>query len=502
MALISETLKQLKKGDIPQNTEDLEIYNESLVEYENIKLIMVKYRFKKYLLAEGSGSLLDELTGDKVQNLGKICPLIHENRVILNEYFEFTKPVAFNKNSTTIGLGDRLGLATPGHIKAIQGKNIKPVFAQQSIRELTMTKREMIDVLDAACFAVFQEGYKGGFGADADHLKEEEDIQSSLSIGMSMITLDCSDKIEDTTNMNYSEVSNKFESLPDDLKNYYLREYNERKYHIKKSDYYFSKKDLLFNVITYGRAIDFTEKIYNKYMKEKKQEVDFELSIDETISPTSLLSHFFIANELSERGVKLTSLAPKFCGEFQKGIDYIGDIHEFEENIKGHALIADNFDYKLSIHSGSDKFSVFPLIAKYTHGIFHVKTAGTNWLEAIRVIANVNPDLYREIHEHALKHIKYVQGYYNINPELSDIPQLKDVADNELSDYLDNNVARQLLHVTYGLLLTDTDSNRDYIFREKILYTLDRYENLYHQYLIKHIGEHLSKLNVKDKEGK
>ena len=69
---------------------------------------------------------------------------------------------------------------------------------------------------------------------------------------------------------------------------------------------------------------------------------------------------------------------------FRKGIDYIGDLGQFEEELR-FTQIASHFGYKLSIHSGSDKFSVFPIIGKYAEAAgYHVKTAGTNWLEALR----------------------------------------------------------------------------------------------------------------------
>ena len=126
------------------------------------------------------------------------------------------------------------------------------------------------------------------------------------------------------------------------------------------------------------------------------------MSVDETESPTTAAQHYFIASELSRRGVKLDSLAPRFCGQFQKGVDYIGDIHELEENFRVHAGIARHFGYKLSLHSGSDKFSVFSSFASCCDGHFHVKTAGTSWLEAMAVVAETEPQLYRRIHAFAL----------------------------------------------------------------------------------------------------
>ena len=163
--------------------------------------------------------LYDDLEGTDIGGKGKACPLTYENRLVLNRYFDYTAPRAFGTKIATIGLGDRLGLASPGHIETVLGKEIKPVLAQQSIRELTLTNRSMTDMLDAAAFAVFQEGYKGGYSADGDHIKLESDIKYALSLGVSMITLDCSDQIDKTIEEASDEViAKEFSNVPEEVK--------------------------------------------------------------------------------------------------------------------------------------------------------------------------------------------------------------------------------------------------------------------------------------------
>ncbi|MEM2146234.1 MAG: tagaturonate epimerase family protein, partial [Candidatus Jordarchaeaceae archaeon] len=98
-----------------------------------------------------------------------VCKCNSENASTLRRIFPFTRPRTIGL-TPAIGLGDRLGLATPGHIRAIRGLKILPVLAQQSIREIERTKRMPQEVLDDVSWAVFQEGYRRGFAADADHL--------------------------------------------------------------------------------------------------------------------------------------------------------------------------------------------------------------------------------------------------------------------------------------------------------------------------------------------
>ena len=288
---------------------------------------MVKDQAEKYILATGNGQLYDDLEGTSIEGKGKACPLTYENRLVLNRYFDYTAPRAFGTKIATIGLGDRLGLASPGHIETVKGKEIKPVLAQQSIRELTLTNRSMTDMLDAAAFAVFQEGYKGGYGADGDHIKEESDIKYALSLGVSMITLDCSDQIDKTIEEASDEViAKEFDNVPEEVKQRYFDKYLNKTFEVNGLSLSFDETSLMRNILLYDEAITYTTHVYNEYISKEDRAIDFEISIDETETVTAPISHFFVANELIERGVTVVSLAPRFCGEFQKGIDYIGDV--------------------------------------------------------------------------------------------------------------------------------------------------------------------------------
>ncbi|WP_248925264.1 tagaturonate epimerase family protein [Paenibacillus hamazuiensis] len=472
----------------------VKVYEKSLDEAAGTKLLMIKDGYTKYLIAVGEGSLYSELQGN-AQGGYKVCPLSHENRLVLNKYFPYTAPQAFGTQIATIGLGDRLGLASPGHIQTVRGKNVRPILAQQSIRELNLTGRNYKEVVDAAAYAVFQEGYKDGYGADGDHLKVEADIQMSLDLGFTMLTLDCSEKIDNTVDGTTREAqAAKYAQLPESVRSHYESRYLDKTFEAAGTKFTFDKATLIENVLIYGAAIDFMEHVYNTYIKTAPRAVDFEISIDETATPTAPESHFFVAKELYSRGLEIYSMAPRFCGEFQKGIDYIGDIAQFEKELKIHAGLADEFGYKLSIHSGSDKFSVFQLIGEYTKGRFHVKTAGTNWLEAMRTVARVNPSLYRKMHQYALEHYEEATAYYHVNGTPDKVKPLDQVSDADLPTYMDEENARQVIHITYGILLQAKDAQGNSLFKDEFYRTLSDHEEEYSQALIKHIGKHLELL--------
>ncbi len=490
--------KQLASGGTAFSSSDVKVYEASLVTHEQDRIAMVAAGGVRQLLVTGGGALYQALNGEEDNQDGvafKVCPLTNANRLVLNAYFDYTKPRAFGTNIATIGLGDRLGLASPGHIKTIAGRDIRPILAQQSIRELNLTNRTYEDVLDAAAFAVFQEGYKDGWGADGDHLKTTSDIEYALGLGFSMLTLDASEHIDnEAAALSDEEIASRYAQLDESYRSRLEADYADRLFTITGGNIMMKSTQMKRYALVYGKAVAFMLEIYRTYIEHAERDIDFEISIDETSTPTEPAAHWFVASELHREGVRVYSVAPRFCGEFQKGIDYIGDLAQFEQELAVHAHIADHFGYKLSIHSGSDKFSVFALVAKYTNGRFHLKTAGTNWLEAVRAVAKVNPALYRSMHAYAEEHVEEALKYYHITADFSKIKPLSEVADADLPAYMDDNNARQLIHITYGLLLTAKDPAGKLQFKDEFYATLANYEEAYEEGLIAHIGKHLQLL--------
>jgi hypothetical protein len=490
--------KQLASGSTSFTNEGVHVYEASYAEHGQDRIAMAAAGGVRQLLVTGGGVLYAALSGETSEHEGtayKVCPLTNENRLVLNQYFDYTKPHAFGTQIATIGLGDRLGLAAPGHIKTVAGRDIRPILAQQSIRELTLTGRTYNDVLDAAAFAVFQEGYKDGWGADGDHLKTTADIELALGLGFSMLTLDASEHIDnDAASWSDEEVAARYVELDEAYRARIEADYADRLFTITGGNIMVKSSQLKRYALVYGKAVAFMVSIYRTYIANAGREIDFEISIDETSTPTDPAAHWFVSSELHREQVNVYSVAPRFIGEFQKGIDYIGDLAQFELELAVHAHIADHFGYKLSIHSGSDKFSVFALVAKYTNGRFHLKTAGTNWLEAVRAVARVNPSLYRSMHAYAEQHVEEALKYYHITADFSKIKPLSEVPDADLPEYMNDNNARQLIHITYGLLLTAKDDAGKLQFKDEFYQTLNENEQAYEEALISHIGKHLQLL--------
>ena len=479
--------------------EESRIYETSIRQKQNTVFYIAKEEKEKVLVLSGSDEYMSDFDGQEIKAgtiTAKVCALSHDNCVQIRKLFPFMRPVGHGDKKFSFGLGDRLGVATPGQIRAARQLDVFPILAQQSMRELKLTGRTYSNVLDDVSWAVFQEGYDTGFGADGDHLKSAEEIKMALDCGYSMITLDCSEHIDNHYNdMDELQLQQSYAQLPQSKRAEIEAEYLSSKLDID-TEIIFSKTDLMKIALVYARALDFIGQIYRELILPSPVKIDFEASIDETTIPTSPAAHYYIASELKKSNIKVQSMAPRFCGEFQKGIDYIGNLQDFEKEFIVHVSIADHFGYRLSIHSGSDKFSVFPIIGQYTHMNVHVKTAGTNWLEAVRLIATKNQSLYRRMHKFALEHLDEARKYYHISGKPENIPDINTLSDGALPSLMDANDSRQLMHITYGLIMQAKDNSGSDVFKSELYDTLYQYEDDYNEYLIKHISRHFKTLGA------
>ena len=421
--------------------------------------------------------------------------LSYENYLAAAEYLPFMKPSSLRDKTTTIGCGDRLGAANPGHIRAARDFDISPVLAQQSIRELNLTGRTYPQVVRDAAYSVLQEGYDSPYGADGDHLKTLADIDIALAAGMPMITLDLTEVMNPAPAQWSDEaVRSAFSGLPQTVQDRVLRDYAGKTFRLGDISLTITESEARRCALMYWKALDFTAEVDARLRSKRGDAYDLEVSIDETTAPTVPSHHLFIASELKRRNVTLNSLAPRFVGEFQKGIDYIGNLAEFERQFIVHCEIAKAFgDYKVSIHSGSDKFSAYPVIGRHTGLRVHVKTAGTRWLEALRAVSLGDPALFRDLLAKAYHYYPEALKLYHITPDLSKVPEAPAIKNEDLPDYLDLPESRQLLHVTYGGLLGDADVGK------RFFSFLGNNEELHYHCVTSHLRRHIQLLGVPER---
>ncbi len=162
-----------------------------------------------------------------------------------------------------------------------------------------------------------------------------------------------------------------------------------------------------------------------------------------------------------------------------------GAMETFTEHV---AVMKTLGPYKISIHSGSDKFNIYPIVAELADGRVHLKTAGTSYLEALRVIAGVEPGMFREILDFAREHYETDRATYHVSGDLGQVPAGEDVGDEDLPALLDNFHARQVLHVTYGTVLTADEGKK---FGRPLKQTLRENEETYSDLLAIHLGKHV-----------
>ena len=337
-------------------------------------------------------------------------------------------------------------------------------------------------MLDDVTWAVLGSGYDNPWGADADHLKEIGDLEDAARAGFTFFTIDPSDVL-DAAQYDDTEMAERLTLL--------VPAGGESDALISRYERYADgdTRAVVRSLVTHLPAVRFAVTAYRRL--EELLGADgfaFELSVDETDIPTTTLDHRIVAEELAREGVRLYSLAPRYVGSFEKGIDFIGDVDEFRRSLAGHAALARELgDYRLSLHSGSDKFSIYPVFGEITDGRFHVKTAGTSFLEAVKTIAAADTGLYRDILVLAIDTFNDNAAHYHISADVTRVPDPMTLDTGTALELLTGDPhTRQVIHIAYGVILDRFGAS----FRAMLAAERDRYGD----YLLAHIGRHLDLL--------
>ncbi|MCX6167734.1 MAG: tagaturonate epimerase family protein [Ignavibacteriales bacterium] len=371
----------------------------------------------------------------------------------------------------SIGIGDRFGKECIPQLEAIQlanqnGIDLVPVW-NKSYREHSIIGSNPSNTQKIIQSAVKEFKWNKSFYLDADHITLKS-VDHFLDYS-NFFTLDVGEFINKRAS---DEEINSFLKIVSSFKGKVKIDGLEKMYDVDGSL-------LLMVAEKYLAAIKEAGKIY-RHILSKKSDGDFvvEVSFDEVDQAQSPIDLFFILAAVAQEKIPIQTIAPKFVGKFLKGIDYIGDLTEFENEFKEIILIIEQskkiFDLpqnlKLSVHSGSDKFSIYPIIKKiikkHNTGI-HVKTAGTTWLEELIGLAlsgdrglSLVKDIYTEGYQRydellqPYLHSVEIQKYKLPTPaEVNTWDQEKLIAalrHEPLSKTLNVNL-RQLLHISFRI---------------------------------------------------
>jgi len=235
-----------------------------------------------------------------------------------------------------------------------------------------------------------------------------------------------------------------------------------------------------------------------------------EVSMDEVHDPQTPVELFFILNMLASENIPLQTIAPKFSGRFNKGVDYVGDKQKFEKEFESDLMVIDfavrEFglpeNLKMSIHSGSDKFSIYPLIGsiikEHDKGI-HLKTAGTTWLEEVvglAIAGGESLEFVKEIYSDSLKNISDLCSPYAdvIDIHISNLPSKEEVADWDNKRFAGairhipgnkyyNSDMRQLIHVAYKIAAHRMDEYYRLLDSNEETVSQCVYENIYDRHI-------------------
>jgi tagaturonate epimerase len=408
----------------------------------------------------------------------------------------------------SFGIGDRFGHQGKAQLKAFvaakEQLNLEftPVW-NKSNREHTTIGTEPSEVRFEADAAVKALNWKGDYFCDADHINLKN-VDRFIE-PCDFFTIDVADFIG---------VPAPAGQINDFVKNHqqYLGKLNIPG--IAES-FEVSESKLSAFANNYLQAITEAASVY-RLLVEKKGEGTFvpEVSCDETDTPQSPLDLFFILKLLADHGVPAQTIAPRFSGRFNKGVDYVGDVALFEKEFEQDLLVIkfaiSQFglpnNLKLSVHSGSDKFAIYPvigrLIRKHDTGI-HIKTAGTTWLEEIAGLAISDGEglvLAKEVYAKAYQKMDELTAPYAsvIDIKLDNLP-LPELVNNWTGEQFRNAIVhdqscpefnpdlRQLIHVGYKVAAQKGDVY--YKALEKFESNIEKqvFENIFERH-IKRLG--------------
>jgi hypothetical protein len=368
----------------------------------------------------------------------------------------------------SFGMGDRFLHQGRAQLQAIinakqAGVDITPVW-NKSDREHKTIGTEPVTLREEADTAVKDLGWSDAYRIDADH----------INLGTVDRFIDCSDFFT-------LDVGDAIGERASDEQ---IAAFIER--HSKyigtlpipgAGSFEVSRETIEAVAVTFLKAVHMAGDIYH-YILDKKGADDFiaEVSMDETENPQTPLEMFFILAAIADERIPAQTIAPKFTGRFNKGVDYVGDVDQFEkefnDDLAAIAFAIAEFglpeNLKLSIHSGSDKFSIYEPIRKAlqrTGAGLHVKTAGTTWLEELIGLAEAGGEglaIAKEVYAKSLARKDELCKPYATVIDIDDtqLPtaeevdawtgeQFADALRHDQSKPAYNQSLRQLLHVGY-----------------------------------------------------
>jgi tagaturonate epimerase len=406
----------------------------------------------------------------------------------------------------SIGVGDRFTHQAKAQLKAIQkaedfGIQITPVW-NKSFREHQIIHSLPEDTRKEADSAVKNLGWKNSYFVDADHVGLKTIDQFLVSCDF--FTVDVADFIGQRANEKHVDA--------------FVRKYKTYAGVFNAEGLYDNIKiteSLISDVADkYLFAVEEAGRVY-RHLLEKKGKDNFivEISMDETDEPQTPVEILFILAAITEEKIPIQTIAPKFSGRFNKGVDYIGDVskfsREFEEDIAIIKFAINKFNLpenlKLSVHSGSDKFSIYPSInsalKKMDAGV-HLKTAGTTWLEELIGLASAEGEglqIAKEVYRSAFSRFDELCGPYKtvIDIDTNNLPNPNEVdkwTGEKYAAVLRHNQSnteynlnfRQLLHVGYKVAAEMGD---------RYLNALKKYEDIIAENVVENLFErHIKKI--------
>lgn len=405
-----------------------------------------------------------------------------------------------NPGGPSIGTGDVLGLATPGHVRGLAQCRYFPILGQRSMRQNQRTGRGFAAALRDVVWGVFREGHELGYGADADHISKPEEVEEAARAGYVRFTFSLAEGLPDVGNLDRKELARRYALLESRYswaalwRKKYLGKVFQVPLGVRREGIAFDERTFMVTGLRIAEVVSQLLELSQVVRHTMHgQPFEIEVSMDEAMEPTSPHEHLLLALELGDLGIPLCALAPRLPEELIEGLPYEGHVSKVMRRLEVHAGISRlTSQHAISIHAGGGKWTLLGRLGEATEGAFHVKISAPALHEALRLVLHEDAALFCEIVDLA-KATYQPQGYRNWDLDPSLLPSCSELVKEECERvYFESREGLLLMRSSLGALMQDKGLSR------RLYEVLGHREERYLQQVASELARHLKLLEGGD----
>ncbi len=456
-------------------------------------------RRRRVVLVVRTGGTPPELPGkvivEKRQSAGLLKIIEADTPTILrlSEAISWLRPRT-NPGKPSVGLGDCLGGATAALVRGLENTPVFPVLALQTPRDVRQSGRTWSDVLADAAWGVWREGWKQGFGAEAEDLRTREDVEAAAAGGFVRFSLNLSELLVPVHGKSKMELSQHYVALErewpvvSEWRKRHLGQGYTLSYGTLRENFIFDERTFFQVAVRLGKVIQQAVEL-SAIIRSATRGRPHEIAVDlrHSARPIAPAEHLFLALELAHHGVRLAGFVPQLPMEFVDGIDYVKNPGKLVKRLTKHCYLAAQFGgHSVGLPGAGDKLSLLPKLKDSCPDV-SIKMCRTFTIEGLRVLARKAPELFEKVVVKARTEFDSKEESRPAIVDAGHIPLPSSLRPEEIEkEYFDTREGRLLLGASF-----EADSGAAQRLRSQMNDILCQYEELHFAAVEGHARKHL-----------